>query len=404
MTGVLQLLALVVVACVATFLLERGGRLGYGWVTGSEFLIAGLLLGPVGLDVVSADLLRDADVLVVIASAWMGLRLGLRLCRSEVATATPRTLISSQVEPLVALLILRGLLELARHWTGYPGSGWSAWMLAALGATSTKSAIAWAKSLHHSEGPVSDALQTICDLDDLPSVFLVGVLFAFLPQRNPQLAMTFWAPLAATAVLACAVALLVYLVIGRTFRVDLAWVAMLGAGALVSGAALPLGLRPLVVGCLAGIFLGIISSHRDALEALTRPTERPVVQVLLLLGGASIQLIPGALLLGAAFAVLRLAAKALGGAFVGTALRPTGRAEPRLGLGLFAGGGMAFALALSASLALPREVAAPLLSSVGAMVLMGDLVGAPVLKWMLKRAGEIPAATEARDASDGVSS
>ena len=390
MNSVLQLLALVVIACLATFLLERGGRVGYGWVTGSEFLVAGLLLGPLGLDLVSADLLHESKVLVILASAWIGLRAGLRFRRSRIEKWSWRPLLSSQIEPVLSLLILRGALEASRALWGWPDSNWRAWIFAAIGATTTRSAVAWIKRRHGAKGPVTDVLSAITALNDLPSILAIGFLFAWVRPADTHPLSQVWVLLLASLILALALAAIVRLISGSGgFKPDLAWIALFGACAIAAGTSEPLGLKSLVVCSFIGILLGWISPYGDRFEEITRSTERPTIQLLLLLGGASIRGARGTFAMGLVFALLRLLSKLLAGGITGLIARPDGKPLPGLGMGLLAGGGVAFALAFSASLDLPSSAAEPLLAGAAAMVLLGDMVGSPALKWILRRQREM---------------
>ena len=97
MSSVLLLVALAALAVAAAVLLERGGRGGYGWVTGSEFVLAGLGLGPLGLDAVSSDLIAALQPAIGLAVCWLGLRFGLRLRPSALASIPRRTRVAALV-------------------------------------------------------------------------------------------------------------------------------------------------------------------------------------------------------------------------------------------------------------------------------------------------------------------
>jgi hypothetical protein len=390
--GILPLVTLAAIATAVTVMLERGGRAGYGWVTGSEFVLFGVALGPVGLDLLSSDLLSSLHGAVVLGAAWLGLRYGLRL-RPRLVQETPlRVRLAGLVEPVVVLLALRGMLWLLTRQAGLPLPGATAWAIAAVGSATTKSAAAWARAQLFARGPRIDAIEGISAMNDLVALVGTAVLVPRLrpvATRLPAHALT---AIGATLVLGVALGALVALLAGGRrgpFRPDLGWIALFGACALGCGVGASLGLSPMAVAFAAGALVAVLSPHAGALEELTRNTERPGVLVLLLLAGAMLKGTTLAIALGAGAAVLRLVAKVLSGA-VAAQLLPIGGRKADLGLGLLGTGGVAFAAAmeLSESLGESGEV---VLAAAVAMALLGDFVGSPMLRLLLERASELPA-------------
>lgn len=403
MNDVLPLVALVALATAMAVLLERGGRAGYGWVTGSEFALLGVILGPVVLDLLSSDLLDGLSTAIWAGAAWLGLRFGMRLRRSFLEGMSWRTQCASQLEPVLTLFALRGLLRLLdlRGWLLLDND--VAWAIAAVGSATTKSATAWARTRLGAKGPTTDALESVSTLDDWPAVIGAAVLMPRLhplPSRLPPFA---WGPLAATLVIGLGLGLLILLLTsGKRFRGDLGWVAMFGACALASGLSASLGLSSVAITTFAGLMVGGFSAHADALEALTRATERPVVLTLLVLGGAS--LVGGAWLavVGAAAALLRALAKLVGGALAGAVL-PKAARRVDFGAGLLGSGGVSFAVAMTLAQGLGNDRRDAILVSAVAMALFGDWVGTALLRRVLARAGELSVKPDAAPAPVEVS-
>ena len=279
----------------------------------------------------------------------------------------------------------------ARAWWILDGA--SAWAIAAVGSATTKAAAAWARAQLGAKGGVSDALEAVSTLDD---AVLLGAAALLVPRLAPAptLAAHVWAPAAATLLLGLGLGIVVALLLGReTFRGDLGWIALFGACALGTGLAASLGLAAVAVAALAGWTVGIASPHAEALEELTRSTERPAVLTLLLLGGASLTAGWTALALGAAAAALRALSKLLSG-WVAAPLLPTASRRRDLGTGLLGAGGTAFGVAVALARLLPPGGADVLLSSAVAMALLGDFLGTPLLRALLSRAGEMTVAVE----------
>lgn len=396
MNAALLLLLLLAGSSLASFALDRWGRRGYGLITGAEFFAVGIALGPVGLDLVPRELLSQARAPLALACCWLGFRFGLRLRPAALRAAGPGLVLGSQIEPLLAFgLLWAGLLGLDRALgLGIP---WPLRLgLAAIGSATTKSALGWIQGRHRAEGRVTAALAAVTGFDDLAGIVAIAALFAFARPAATRLPPGALAPALATLGLGAGLVALGLLFLGRgQLRADLAWIALFGLCSLGCGLATELGSAPVAVGSLLGIGLGWLSPHGDSIVQITEPTERPLVMGLLLLGGAWIPATGGVLAVAFLFAALRILSKLASGAFV--ALLPL-RDMPRLptlGAGLLAGGGLPLALAFSCALALPDPAGPLFLAACGATVLTGDLIGAPALKWLLTRHGEIPPA-EAR--------
>ena len=393
MTAALPLAALAALAVATAILLERSGRAGYGWVAGSEFALIGVAMGPVGLDAISADLLEAVRPAELLAVAWLGLRFGLRVRPRALAGIAWRTRLASLFEPLVCLIVIRALLEGVIRSGVVDLDGPSAWAIAAVGSATTKATAAWARARLGAKGGVSDALEAVSTLDD---AVLLGAVALLVPRIAPApgLPAFIWAPAAATIVLGVGLGLVVTLLLGRgPFRGDLGWIALFGTCALATGLSASLGLAAVAVAALTGWIVGIASPHAEALEELTRTTERPAVLTLLLLGGASLTAGWTALALGSAAAVLRVLAKLFSG-WVASPLLPVASRRGDLGTGLLGAGGMAFGVALPMAHILPASGADLLLSSAVAMALLGDFLGTPLLRALLSRAGEMAVQAE----------
>lgn len=392
MTGLLPLVLLAALAGVATLLLEHGGRRGYGWVTGAEFALFGIAVGPLGLDLLSRDLLAAARTPVALGASWLGLGLGLRLRPAALSKVPGRHFLASQLEPILVLIVLRGLLALAARAGAVAIPPAAAWALSAVGAATTRSAMDWARAQQGARGPVTEALRTICTFDDLPAVLALAALFAVAPP-HPTLLSSPGQRLLATLVLGFGLAALVLLIVARRrFRAELSWLALFGACALGTGLAEDLAVLPLAATCVCGILVARFSRHAEELDEVTRSTQRPVVQVLLLLGGASVRGGMDILAAALAFAALRAVAKLTAGAAIAPIALGRGAGAPALGLTLLGGGGVVFAAAFSSVNSFDPEVGSPLLAGAIAMVVLGDLLGAPALRSFLRHAGELPSA------------
>lgn len=388
MTALLTLLGLTAFAYLASFLLSSSRRQGYGLVSGAEFLAIGLGLGPAGLDFLTADLVDAAGPALALAVGWLGFRLGIRIRPGELQAAPARTWAAGLAEPLASGAILFVVLDGADAFLGLGLPPLATAALAVLGSATTKSGALWAIGRFHADGPVTRLLGTATRLNDLPGVLGLGLLFALALAGKSAGGAAPGTRLLATLAGGPALALLAVLLLGRgRFRPDLAWVALLGFTALGTGLSLRLGVSTLAVLALFGAALGLSSRHAGALERMTAETERPLMQVLLLLLGAQLALDPHWMAVGLLFATLRMSAKVAGGQLL--RLAPGGARSPWLGAGLFHCGGVAAAMAIAWAAAFPESGQAALWAFT-ASSLAGDLIGSRSLKLLLKQSGELP--------------
>lgn len=391
MNNILTILGLLTLAYLASSLLSSSKRHGYGLVSGAEFIALGLLFGPAVLDFLSAELVQHAAPAEVLGVGWIGFLFGLRFDPAKLRGTSVSGLLAGFIEPLVAFAILFGLLLLLEPLTGLDYRLSTLGALAALGSATTKSGIAWAKGKYGAAGAQTELIQTVSRYNDLPGVLILAVYFAV---RAPPLfgpgAKNIWLLVAVTFALGLLLAVLMALLLGRgELREDLAWVAVLGFAALGTGLSVRLGISPLVVTTLMGVGLGVFSRHAATIGVMTADTERPIIQVLLVLIGAQLQLEPMAILIGLGVALARVVAKLGAGASLWALRFPAAKESPWLGAGLLHSGGVTGVMALSFVLSLGGTEAQVLLWSFVLFSLAGDLMGSRTLKSLLAYHGNI---------------
>jgi hypothetical protein len=388
-TPIVILLGLVAFAYLASFVLSSRDRHGYGIISGSEIIAVGLIAGPAGLGFITSGLLEAASPAATIAIGWLGFRLGLRFRRSELPQLTARSGLTLLLESVVATGALYGLVELANLLGGLGMSSTTRLAIAAIGSPSTKSAILWARTRYSARGPVSDCLWAITRFDDLIAVLILSVVFVLSPDGAAAGTLPFSVRMGASLLLGPVLALLAGLLLGRgERREDLLWIAVIGFSALGTGLALRLGLSALGVAMLFGITLGWTSPQQaDRIAELTEATERPTIQVLLLLIGAWLELRLQMVFLALGFGALRVIAKLVGG-FAARIASPVPGRPLWLGAGLLPSGGLVTVMVLSVLFGLPSSGQPVLGAFVGAAAI-GDLIGGPALIALLRRSGEV---------------
>lgn len=251
MIAVLAILALFAAASGVTALLQQQRKHGVGIASGSEFLLAGFLLGPVALDFITPSLLRSVAPALALGITLIGVAQGVRLGTKDAWHGAVRQLPLA----LLAMLFAAGPVFLLLHtWRG-------ALIAAALVLASTRGA------------------------SQLVSLRRIGIALLIIALVGYDTLQPLWSVGVGTALVMGAIT--AALVIGE-FQQGFAWLALLGSVAVICGLALRLSLAPLSLALIGGTALGVLSSHRAALTRLLEPTERPALQVLLVLFGAQL--------------------------------------------------------------------------------------------------------------------
>ncbi|HPF61886.1 MAG TPA: hypothetical protein PLI93_07480 [Gemmatimonadales bacterium] len=355
-------------------------------VSGAEYLVLGLLLGPRGTELLTPLQLEGLAPFFTLAIGWMGVSLGFQFWL-PVLTRTPGILFRlAFVEALLTMGLVGGaawlLLAGVPIGTGPLDPVTAALPATILGAIATTSSLAGARIAAKSLGRRNLAvrqLEVAASIDALVAVVAVAVALAafHLPVnvlvREPT--STEW------MVIAMAVGLvggwLFHLFLGNERSPDRLFIAVAGAVVLTTGAANYIGMSALLPGFLLGFILVNTSRQREVVGNLLVRVDRPLYFLMLVSAGALWS--PSAtdvFLPLLAFLALRLVGK-VGGAWL--AARVNGVIDafgPRWGLALVGQGGLAIAIALDYSLARSEVMSDLVFTAALASVLLTDLFSA----------------------------
>lgn len=350
-------------------------------VSGAEYLVLGLLLGPRGTGLLGADALDGLKPFFTLALGWMGASVGFRFWL-PVLTRTPGMLYRlAFVESLLTVVLVGGAgwwLLIRAGLDPFAAALPAAILSAVAVSSSLQGARIAAKSLGRRNLAVRQ-LEVAATIDALIAIVIVtiGLALHHLPvnvaPRGPT--PTEW------IVIAMGIGLvggwLFHLFLGDERSPDRLFIAVAGAVVLTTGAANYIGMSALLPGFLLGFILVNTTRQRDLVGELLGKVDRPLYFLMLVCAGALWA--PAAtdvFLPVLAFLALRLLGK-VGGAWLGSwtngALDAFG---PRWGLALVGQGGLAIAIALDYSISpaavLPNLVFTAALCS----VLLTDLFSA----------------------------
>ena len=368
-------------------------------VSGAEYLLLGLLLGPQVSGVLGGDTLDAFAPFTTLALGWIGAIVGMQFYLPEIVRISGLTYRVAFSEALITLALVASLLTVALAWLFELSYAEAAIPGVALGAIATVSAPSGIEVVARrlgKRGPLVHQLEVTTAIDALVAIAAFGILLCF---NHPGAGATLARPLTVTewAVLTIGIGIvggaLFHLFLGRETHIDRLWIALAGAIILASGAAAYLDLSPLLPAMFIGAMLVNTSQNREQIERTLATAERPFYFVLLIFAGAAWEpslrewLAPVLLFLAA-----RAAGK-IGGARLGARLNG---ALPTLGRdwgrGLLGQGGLAVALALDYLQHDRLIVSNTVFTAVIASVLLTDLssahlVRSVVLPFMTRRVG-----------------
>jgi hypothetical protein len=306
------------------------------------FIVAGVALGPAVLNILSGDVLAQLDPLVSVSLAI----LGIFIASGFAAAQGPRHLVwltGAVVETFVTLLIVGGAMYFLLLQWNLPAPVGPLTAAAILALSISASAAVRTDAAGSLEAVTAAHL---ADLDDLPIIAIGGVAVAMLAGVTPPLRAV-GIVIAAGLVIGAAGALLFPRADTATER----GVFVTGIVALLGGAAAYASGSPLVTGFVAGWLWTRRKGKTAALAAGDlRKLQHPLVAVLLIYAGASVQFGVPLLWMALPLVLFRLAGKLIGGLIIA---RIVGVPPGVLATMLLPPGALGIAVALNVQQVLP---------------------------------------------------
>ena len=389
MTQDLTLLIIVVASYLAA-------RVAFDWlgrrflvVSGAEYLLLGILLGPQLSGVLSPAILDSFAPLSSLTLGWMGALIGSRLWLGRLVRVPSALSRVAVVESCLTLTAVSGAMTYVLHWhlgLPLPEVIAPAIALGAIAVASAAAGISMATRQLDGREVIVRQLGLATTTNAAVAVLASGILLAMLHPTT----MLNGRPLTATewAVISGAIGvvggMLFHLFLGDERKVDRLFIALAGAIILVTGAAAYLRLSPLLSAMCFGVVLINTTRIRSEILAALERVERPFYFGLLIFGGAWWQPSTRSWLLPVLFFFALRAMCRIGSARL--AARWNGMAAtlgPDWGRGLLGQGGLAVAVALSYvhqdNSVLPNVVLTAALGS----VLLTDLFSARFVRSLL---------------------
>lgn len=365
----------------------------YLLVSGAEYLLLGILLGPQVSGLLQASVLDGFAPFMTLALGWIGAVVGSHFYLPLLVRTRNVLFNVAFAEAILTLVVCAGLLTGALAWlfelplidTVPP-----AVTLAAIATASSPAGVALLTQRRVRRGIVVRQIEVATDIDAFTAIVTFSLLLC-IAHATPTSGVraptpTEWA--AISVAIGCVGGALFHLFVGTERNVDRLFISIAGAVILASGAAAYLRLSPLLPAMLIGALLMNTSRNREEIrQALTR-VERPFYFVLLIFAGAAWD--PGIaawwVIPAVVFVVLRTFTKM---ASARLAARLNGMVPvlgPHWGRALLGQGGLAIAIALNyhlfhGGLLLPDVV----FTAAVASVLVTDLSSARLVQSVVRR-------------------
>lgn len=322
-------------------------------VSGAEYLLLGILIGPAVSGLIRADVVGGFAPFMTLALGWIGAVIGAQFFLPALIRIPSVFFRIAFAEAVISLVLVAAVMTAALAWLFGLTVAAALFPGIALGSIATASAPAGIGLASRTVGvsrPALRQLEIATATDAAVAIVAFGLLLSIVhvaPAMTPRVpTATEWAVISVG--IGAVGGALFHLFLGGEQKIDRLFVALAGAIILASGAAAYLGLSPLLPTMLIGAILINTSANRAEIKEVLARVERPLYFVLLIFAGAAWQpsgrawIVPVLL-----FIAVRIAAK-LGAAWFAAA---SAQALPVLGAGwgraLLGQGGLALAIALN---------------------------------------------------------
>lgn len=266
------------------------------------FVFAGILLGPEGLNIISATALAYFSPAISVALAVLGVFIGSELAAVR-STGALGWVGGAVTQGFITLCVVGvSMFVLLSQWgLSLPLDPLNAAVI--LGLCCAVSA-----AVKVSVTGDATTAAAVADFDDVLPVVLGGLIIALLSNSSsPATALALTA--AAGVIIAVAGAVLFEFADGAPER----GVFVTGTVLLLGGAAAYVGASPLLSGCIAGvIWTGATESMANLVDSDLRKLQHPLVAILVILAGASSQFSYPLLWIAAPLVLARLTGKLVG--------------------------------------------------------------------------------------------
>ncbi len=358
-------------------------------VTG--YLLAGIILGPYCLKLLSPDLVSELELISEMALAFIAFSIGSEFKLSYLKKVGNMVIIIATAAALLAAVLVTASLVII-------GVEFEiALLLGAIASATAPAATVMVIKQYNARGPVTESLLSVVAIDDAIAIILFGFSMAIVnsmqyPGETPA-AMSIVMP-----VIEIVGSLLIGALLGFLFTFPLKYfkkdsnrlIITTGFVFFASAIASVMNLSPLLLCMSMGAVLVNISNSARAIFTLADGVTPPIYLMFFVVSGAglNISILPEVGLIGVVYIVTRFVGKVFGSYYGSVITKAPDTVKKYLGLTLIPQAGVAIGLSLIASRGLPMY-AQPIRAVVLSATFVYELIGPILTKVSLKKAGEL---------------
>lgn len=379
-------------ASVTLILIVAGSYLAahvaFGWlaqryliVSGAEYLLLGILLGPQVSRLISASVFDGFAPFMTLSLGWIGALVGAQFYVPDLVRLPVRRYRIAFTEAILTGGIVSGLMALSLSWAfGLPLQQViaPAIILGSISAVSSPAGIGIVARRVGQRRPVVQQLQLSTAIDAVVAITafsLVLIIYHAPPTgvARPPTA-TEWAVI--SIAIGTVGGTLFHLFLGNEKKIDRLFIGLAGAIMLASGSAAYLRLSPLFPTMLIGAILINTSSNRLEIRKALSALERPIYFLLLIFAGAAWRSAEGWLIPVVVFIIARTISKVSSAQAAGWFNDSSEILGRKWGYALLGQGGLAVAMALNYLLYDRSALANVIFTTTLVSVLLTDIVSA----------------------------
>ena len=389
MSATLSLILIVGAAFLAAHVLFDWLARRFRIVSGAEYLLLGILLGPQVAGLMSAEVVQSFGPFMTLAIGWTGAAVGMQLFLPALLQVPSIVYRTAMLQAAIAFVFVSAVMAAGLSWAFNLSYAQIILPAITLGAIAVSSASSAVPVLGEDEPhPIVEQLRTTALVDSVIAIFVFAILLCVAHVEvdigTRALTATEWAVIGVG--IGVVGGTLFHLFIGSEEDPDRLFIALAGSVILASGAAAYLRLSPLMPTLLIGAILVNTARNRDELVAQMASIERPLYFILLIFAGAAWRpssynwALPVLL-----FVLVRFVAK-LGAARLAVRIeRRTQELGTNWGRALFTQGTLGLGIALNYSLNDSQIVPNVVFTAAIASVLVNDLFGARIIAGLIER-------------------
>ncbi len=361
------------------------------YLTGTEFLFLGLLLGPQFFNFLDAETQKGLAPLSALLLGWIGLLFGFQFEIVKLRRFPLEYLFAAILEGVLTF----ALVFVAVYFTlplflniSYHMNIVLCLTLAAVAACTAQTGLAlMAPDCIGQSRNLTTLLRYISSIDGLIALLIFGMAFFF--RSSPISGYSWIVELGQGALisLAASIGLLLLFILFLSQRRQESELIMvvIGMTVLTSGMAMALNFSPLLTNFFVGFWIVNLSREKERIYQILINIEKPIYLLLMVFLGVSFRFEPVWIIFWAAgYCLYRLLGKYIAG-FLITGLIPELKHHPRhIGFGLLDQGGLPLAILLDFQQAFPSDSATIVVSLALMAVIYNEFLSPNFLRKLLK--------------------